>query len=86
MSGWRDAVDTAIAAFVAVAELAGDPISRADIVVEYLPAPHRPPTRLPAGKMAAYGFWATAFGSRSGWWGQIRVLGTPASTTSRAAP
>jgi hypothetical protein len=57
MNAWRDGVETAITAFLTVAELAGDPITRADLVIEYLAAPHRPPTRLPAGKMAVYGFW-----------------------------
>lgn len=57
MTAWRDDIDSAIAALLELAELAGDPISREDLLVEYLPAPHRPPTRLPAGKMAVYGFW-----------------------------
>lgn len=57
MSSWRDEIGSALTAFIAVAELAGDPVSPTDLEVEYLPAPHRPPTRLPAGKMAVYGFW-----------------------------
>ncbi len=57
MTAWRDDIDSAIAAFLEVAELAGDPISRTDLVIEYLSAPHRPPTRLPIGKMSVYGFW-----------------------------
>jgi hypothetical protein len=57
MTAWREDVETAITAFLTVAELAGDPIARADLVTEYLVAPHRPPTRLPSGKMAVYGFW-----------------------------
>jgi len=57
MTAWREEVDSAIVSFTTVAGLAGNPISKADFEVEYLPAPHRPPTRLPAGKMAAYGFW-----------------------------
>ena len=57
MTGWRDEIEAALNAFLAVTELAGDPISPAEIEVEYLPAPHRPPTRLPAGKMAVYGFY-----------------------------
>ena len=57
MSDWRDEVESALGLFVTVAELAGDPISEVEMVREYLDAPHRPPTRLPAGKMAIYGFW-----------------------------
>ena len=57
MNSWRDDIETGITAFLTVAELAGDPIARADLVIEYLAAPHRAPTRLPAGKMAVYGFW-----------------------------
>lgn len=57
MSAWREDAETAIGVFLTVAELAGHPISLADLTIEYLSAPHRPPTRLPAGKMAVYGFW-----------------------------
>lgn len=57
MTDWRDDVDEALTAFLAVAELAGDPVSRSDLELEYLAAPHRPPPRLPAGRMAVYGFW-----------------------------
>lgn len=42
--------------FLAVAELAHMPITRAQITVERLPAPHRPPSRLPTGSMAVYVF------------------------------
>ena len=42
--------------FLAVAELAHMPITGAQITVECLPAPHRPPSRLPAGSMAVYVF------------------------------
>ena len=58
MIAWCEEVDSAIVSFTTMAGLAGDPISEADFEVEYLPAPHRPPTRLPAGKMAVYGFWS----------------------------
>jgi hypothetical protein len=58
MTGWRDEVEQALTDFEIVARLAGDPIFRAEIEVEYLDAPHRPPSRLPAGKMAVYGFWS----------------------------
>lgn len=57
MTNWREEVENALTAFTTVAALAGEPISRDEIKVEYLPAPHRTPTRLPAGKMAVYGFW-----------------------------
>ena len=39
-----------------VAELAGFPLSENDLVIEQLPAPHKPSTRLPPGKMAVYLF------------------------------
>lgn len=42
--------------FLAVAELAHMPITRGQLTVESLPAPHRPPSRLPAGRMAVYVF------------------------------
>lgn len=57
MSAWRDDIEAAITAFLTVAELAGDPIYRSDLVIEYLAAPHRTPSGLPEGKMAVYGFW-----------------------------
>lgn len=56
MSAWSEEVDEALLAFVAVAELAGDPVARDEIETEFLAAPHRPPAFLPAGKMAVYGF------------------------------
>ena len=42
--------------FRQVAELAGFSLAAGDFCVESFPAPHRPPTRLPAGKMAVYLF------------------------------
>ena len=57
MNNWRDEIEHALSAFVSVAELAGNPISVAEITVEYLPAPHRQPVRLPPGMMAVYAFW-----------------------------
>ena len=56
MNDWRQEVDSALDLFVTVAELASDPIARVEIVVEYLEAPHRQPTHLPAGYMAVYRF------------------------------
>ncbi len=42
--------------FRSVARLAGVNLGTDDIGIEILPAPHRPPTRLPPGKMAVYVF------------------------------
>lgn len=42
--------------FIRVANLAGVSISKRDIVVEKLPAPHSPPTSQPVSKMAVYVF------------------------------
>ena len=42
--------------FRQVAELAGFSLAARDVTVESLTAPHRPPTRLPPGKMAVYLF------------------------------
>jgi hypothetical protein len=57
MTDWRDEIENAINSFLLVTEIACDPISRNEIEVEYLVAPHRPPIRLPINKMAAFGFW-----------------------------
>src|SRR5687767_6912787 len=56
MTGWREEVEQALHAFVGVAAMAGDPIARTEMEVEYLDAPHRPPSRLPIGKRAVYAF------------------------------
>ncbi|MEQ9240322.1 hypothetical protein [Roseovarius indicus] len=45
-----------LADFVTVARLAKVALTAGDIGVEELPAPHSPPTRLPAGQMAVYVF------------------------------
>ncbi|WP_417657715.1 hypothetical protein [Pseudidiomarina aestuarii] len=42
--------------FLTVADIARIKINRDQVSVEILPAPHRPPSRLPAGKMAIYVF------------------------------
>lgn len=42
--------------FVKAARLAGVEIPRSDVQVACLPAPHRPPSSLPAGKLAVYAF------------------------------
>lgn len=57
MSDWRAQMSSAVADFVAVAQLAGDTVSSTDLAAEYLVAPHRP-SGLPTGKMAIYAFWA----------------------------
>jgi hypothetical protein len=48
--------EAAIEDFSVVAELAGILLSPHDIEIEKLPAPHKPPSRLPPGKMAVYVF------------------------------
>jgi len=40
-----------------VAKLAGAKLSDTDIITEHLPAPHRPPSSLPRGKVAIYAFF-----------------------------
>jgi hypothetical protein len=55
MNDVRSELDAALADFLVVAKLARAPIQSTDIVVEYLPAPHRP-SGLPPGKMAVYMF------------------------------
>lgn len=57
MNDWRKEMDEALSVFVTVAELAGDPIGLDELQVEYLPAPHKPPSSLLHGKMAIYAFW-----------------------------
>ena len=42
--------------FITIARLAGVELPAGALTVESLPAPHAPPTRLPAGKMAVYVF------------------------------
>ncbi len=57
MNDWRKEMEEALAAFITVVELAGDPIKLDDLQVEYWSAPHKAPSNLPAGKMAIYAFW-----------------------------
>ncbi len=45
-----------LADFATVAQLAGETLVESDIRIEELPAPHAPPSRLPAGNMAIYVF------------------------------
>lgn len=51
-------IDTSALAesFRKVADLSGISVSPDEFTVESLPAPHRPPTRLPVGRMAVYVF------------------------------
>ncbi len=56
MSDWKSEIENAITDFVEVAELAGEPIKREEIIIEYLDCPHQQPRNLPSGKMAVYGF------------------------------
>lgn len=57
MTDWKTGIADALADFCKVAELAGVHVELAQFDVEFLDAPHRPPSSLPAGKMAIYGFW-----------------------------
>ncbi len=54
---WHSAIWSALRDFSTVSELAGDRVVFGGRDVEFLPAPHAPPSRLPKGKMAVYGFW-----------------------------
>ncbi len=56
MNTWKNDIDSALADFVTVAKVAGDPVNIEDLRVEYLPAPHKSPSNLPTGKMAVYAF------------------------------
>jgi hypothetical protein len=57
MTCWQEEIQAAMTDFVTVAALAGKPLGPDDFQVEFLPAPHRPPSAFPRGKMAIYGFW-----------------------------
>lgn len=46
-----------VSRFVTVANMAGLDITEQDIEVELLPAPHKPPSKLPNGKFAVYAFF-----------------------------
>lgn len=69
MNDWKADLETALNMFVTVAGLARVLVRRQDIEVEHLEAPHKPPSSLPKGKMAAYGFWY------SGEWLKIGIAG-----------
>ena len=57
MNVWKNEISLALNDFTTVAQLAGDPISINDFQVQYLIAPHKPPSSIPAGKLAIYAFW-----------------------------
>jgi hypothetical protein len=56
MNDWRKEMESALEAFITVAELAEEPVKLDELKIEFLPAPHKPPS-LPSGKMAIYAFW-----------------------------
>ena len=68
-SQWRKDIEDALDAFSTIAELGGAPLAVGDVTVEFLTAPHKPPTKLPPGKVAVYGFWG------DGCWLKIGVAG-----------
>ena len=55
--GWREQIMEAVSDFEVVSELARNPTTFTGYSVEFCPAPHHPPSRLPVGMMAVYGFW-----------------------------
>jgi hypothetical protein len=57
MPDWKADIGESIDAFFTVASLARSPLTTDDVRVEFLSAPHKPPSRLPSGKMAVYAFW-----------------------------
>ena len=50
-------VDQALRDFVKASKLAGNEIKHNLIETEYLPAPHKPPSKIPDGMMAVYVFY-----------------------------
>ena len=56
LADWCEDIRSALEDFRTVSALAGSPHEFCDADVEYLPAPHVPPRRLPEGKAAIYGF------------------------------
>ncbi len=53
---WQLQMKEALADFIEVAQIAGATLVLEDLQIEFCPAPHRAPTRLPAGTMALYAF------------------------------
>jgi hypothetical protein len=68
MTDWTAEAKAALRDFREVARLGGTPLADADLVVEFLRAPHRPPG-LPFGRMAVYAFWG------DGAWLKIGIAG-----------
>ncbi len=56
-ANWRKDILSVLEDVMAVSDLAGSKIVFEYEDVEFLPAPHHRPRRLPTGKMAVYGFW-----------------------------
>ena len=52
---WHSSIEDYVHVFIKIAHLAGITISRSDIGIEFLDAPHKP-TALPLGKVAVYIF------------------------------
>lgn len=57
MTDWRAEMAEALRCFLDVTRLGGITLEPEQLSVEYLPAPHRAPSRLPTGRMAVYAFW-----------------------------
>ena len=57
MADWRDHIEISLTEF-----LNENDLRRSLFGTEYLPAPHRPPSRLPAGKVGIYCFWLESWG------------------------
>lgn len=57
MSDWKSMIGEAVKDFQTVTELARSPLCSDDFQIEFLECPHKPPSCLPSGKMAVYGFW-----------------------------
>lgn len=73
MTDWRTELDEALRDFVTAAGLSHTPLRFEDLQIEYFEAPHNPPSHLPAGKMAIYGFWY------AGEWLKIGMAGPKSS-------
>lgn len=69
LPSWQPQMAEALADFVEVAQLAGATLKLGDLHVEYCPAPHRTPTRLPPGMMALYAFHG------AGGWLKVGIAG-----------
>jgi hypothetical protein len=69
LSDWKNDIEKAVDAFLTVAQLAGNSITRSELIIEYLPAPHHQPSKQPGGKMAVYCF------GKDGEWLKIGQVG-----------